>query len=358
MGLTVAVDHRVLRARSHDGATHQVNGRDIAAARPHLLRARALGDGQPLREVRLPQLRHLVVVAVNDAAERHAELVLFARHLDTVLDVRHLLAEGPDAGKAAGAFFHELGKGGPEQVDTRIGHAAEIAGLDRGAGDDEARAERAPVRGLAVAVIGHELRAGRAHVVLHILVEDRERARREVGHHVFADQPVAVGEALGVLVGRRVEQEAWVLRRPGREHDHARLLHLALLLAIVIFDPGHLGPFGIGEDAGDAAPGPHLGAGAGQVHHRSFPPTYPFLPLAACFTPVSYTHLDVYKRQGLARAAPLPRPSSAAQAASTGRAKAMRQKPAAAGPTSAKRTKMPEKPMQVAPVISLSLIHI
>ncbi|WP_293809868.1 hypothetical protein [uncultured Bosea sp.] len=30
----------------------------------------------------------------------------------------------------------------------------------------------------------------------------------------------------------------------------------------------------------------------------------------------------------------------------------MRQKPAAAGPTSARRTKMPEKPVQVAPVSS------
>ena len=34
-----------------------------------------------------------------------------------------------------------------------------------------------------------------------------------------------------MLVGRRVEQDARVLRRPGGEHDDARLLHLLLFLA-------------------------------------------------------------------------------------------------------------------------------
>ena len=45
--------------------------------------------------------------------------------------------------------------------------------------------------------------------------------------------------------------------------------------------------------------------------------------------------------------------SSAVQAARTGRANTMRQNPAAAGPTSASRTKMPEKPMNVAPASSV-----
>ena len=48
--------------------------------------------------------------------------------------------------------------------------------------------------------------------------------------HVFAQEAAGIGEPLGVLVGCGVEKKARVLRRPGREHDDARLLHLALFL--------------------------------------------------------------------------------------------------------------------------------
>src|SRR5262249_46307995 len=40
----------------------------------------------------------------------------------------------------------------------------------------------------------------------------------------------------------------------------ARLLHLALLLLVVVLDPGDLGTLRIGQNAGDAAPRPHLGS--------------------------------------------------------------------------------------------------
>ena len=58
---------------------------------------------------------------------------------------------------------------GPEQVETRISEAAQVARLQRGTGDDERAAERALVAGLAVAVVRHVLRAGGAHVVLDVL---------------------------------------------------------------------------------------------------------------------------------------------------------------------------------------------
>ena len=46
----------------------------------------------------------------------------------------------------------------------------------------------------------------------------------------------------------------------GREHDHARLLHLALSLLVIIFDAGDAGARGIGQHAGDVTKGPNLGA--------------------------------------------------------------------------------------------------
>src|SRR5262245_43422875 len=43
VGLAEAVDNRVGCARSHDGAAHQMDGRDIAAPGPHLLGTGRLG---------------------------------------------------------------------------------------------------------------------------------------------------------------------------------------------------------------------------------------------------------------------------------------------------------------------------
>ena len=41
-----------------------------------------------------------------------------------------------------------------------------------------------------------------------------------------------------MLVGRRVKQDARVLRSPGGEHHDARRLHLPLLLLVVVLDAG------------------------------------------------------------------------------------------------------------------------
>src|SRR5262252_583163 len=108
----------------------------------------------------------------------------------------------------ASGMLHEGGEIGPEQIEAGIGEAAEIARLERGARDNEGAAEGAFLAGLAVAVVGHELRAGGAHVVLDVLIEHRPRARAEMRHHVFPEQPARIGEPFGMLVGRGVEHQA------------------------------------------------------------------------------------------------------------------------------------------------------
>src|SRR5712671_4370478 len=62
--------------------------------------------------------------------------------------------------------LHERVQVGTEQVQPGIGEAPEVAGFQGGARDDKRAAERSLVAGLAVAVVGHVLRPGRAHVVL------------------------------------------------------------------------------------------------------------------------------------------------------------------------------------------------
>jgi hypothetical protein len=74
---------------------------------------------------------------VDDLRQRHAEFVLVARELDAVLDVRHFFPEGIDSGEPACRAFHERSKLGTEQVDARIGNAAEFVRLERGTSDDE-----------------------------------------------------------------------------------------------------------------------------------------------------------------------------------------------------------------------------
>ena len=66
-----------------------------------------------------------------------------------------------------------------------------------------------------------------------------------MGHHILAQEPARIGQALGVLVGRGVEHDARVLRRPGGQHHDARLLHLLLVLGIEVFDAGHLAAVGL-----------------------------------------------------------------------------------------------------------------
>ena len=63
-----------------------------------------------------------------------------------------------------------------------------------------------------------------------------------------------------MLVGRRVEHEARILSRPRGEHHDFRLLHLALLLLVVVFDAGDPGALLIGEHPSDGRARPHFGA--------------------------------------------------------------------------------------------------
>src|SRR6516164_1082843 len=68
-----------------------------------------------------------------------------------------------------------------------------------------------------------------------------------------------------MLVGRRVEQQPRVLRRPRGQHDDVRLLHLALLVTVVIFDTGDARALAVGQYPGDGAPWPHLGTDLPRV---------------------------------------------------------------------------------------------
>ena len=79
-----------------------------------------LGDLQALLEIGVPQRHRVLVVAVDDLAERHAEFVLVAHKLDAVLDVRQLLAEGADAGEAARGPLHEGGSSGPNRSSRAL----------------------------------------------------------------------------------------------------------------------------------------------------------------------------------------------------------------------------------------------
>ena len=88
---------------------------------PHLLGAGGLGGLLPLFEVGIPQRDRVLVEAVNEAAERHAELVLVARELDPVLNVWHALAEHADPGKATGSTFHVVMQVRAEQIKASIG---------------------------------------------------------------------------------------------------------------------------------------------------------------------------------------------------------------------------------------------
>ena len=78
-------------------------------------------------------------------------------------------------------------------------------------------------------------------------------------HQVPADESTRIGEPLRVFAGRRIEQDAGVLSRPGGEDDNGRGLELLLLLPIVVFDARHAIALGVGEDARDGAPRRYFG---------------------------------------------------------------------------------------------------
>ena len=64
-----------------------------------------------------------------------------------------------------------------------------------------------------------------------------------------------------MLVGRRVQEQARVLRAPGGQHHRIRGLNLLLVVAVVIFDPGDLLAEASVRTRVTVRRGPHLGAG-------------------------------------------------------------------------------------------------
>ena len=152
----------------------------------------ALAISKALVEIGVEQGHRVVVEAVGDLAERHAELVLVGRQLHAIVEHRHFLGEGADAGIAARGALHERGQVGAEQIDARIGDAAEGAIALRRAGNDEGRAERAfvLVRVLVVEIVGEILRRDRSHIGLQsTLVEHRRGGGSEVRRQIFAQKP-------------------------------------------------------------------------------------------------------------------------------------------------------------------------
>src|SRR5262245_61282710 len=112
-----------------------MNGRLITARRPELLCAGCFGDSEPFLEVRVPQRHRVLIKTVHDPRERHAELVLAVGELDTVFDVRHFLAERSETRDAALCTLHEISERLTEQVEPRVGEAAQIGGFKGSAGN-------------------------------------------------------------------------------------------------------------------------------------------------------------------------------------------------------------------------------
>src|SRR5262245_2686158 len=188
VGLAIAVDDGIARARSHDCATQEVLRRDPAAPRPDVPGAGALGDLHAFVEGSVPQAHRVLVEGVNDARERKAELVLFRGELDPVLAVRQFLADGGDTGEPARLALEEIVELLAEQVGTHIGDAAHIGRLLRRARVPEGAAECAFACRFGVAVVGHELIAERAEIVLQVFVEDGGHRRAGVDHLVGTGQ--------------------------------------------------------------------------------------------------------------------------------------------------------------------------
>src|SRR5262249_223202 len=97
------------------------------------------GNGEPFLEVRVPQRHGVLIKTMHDLGERHSELVLAIGKLDAVFDIWHLLTESSETRDAAFCTLHEIGERLAEQVEPRIGEAAQMGGFKRGAGDDTRR---------------------------------------------------------------------------------------------------------------------------------------------------------------------------------------------------------------------------
>src|SRR5216683_1090235 len=102
-----------------------MDGRWRRAALPYLLGVGGLGNLEALLEIGVPQRGIVVVIAVDDAAEWHVELVLFARQLQAVLDLGLLLPERIHARKILDGTLDERMQRLAEQFGPRVGETAE-----------------------------------------------------------------------------------------------------------------------------------------------------------------------------------------------------------------------------------------
>src|ERR1700722_13716839 len=97
MALAIAVDDGIASAGPHDGAAHQMAGRDRSTPRrPGFLGSARLGNLQSLFEVGVPQRQRIRTVTVDQLAEWHTELVLATRQFDTIFPLRLVFAKSLD----------------------------------------------------------------------------------------------------------------------------------------------------------------------------------------------------------------------------------------------------------------------
>ena len=90
--------------------------------------------------------------------------------------------------------LHEGGEIGAEQIAARI--ARNRWSCIAAPATMKELPKRIRLAGLGVAVVGHVLRADRAHVRRDVLVEQRPGAGDVVRHHELADELVLVGKAV------------------------------------------------------------------------------------------------------------------------------------------------------------------
>jgi hypothetical protein len=66
----------------------------------------ALAISSPSAKFAFPHRLRILIIGVDDPGERHAKLVFVADEFDTVLDIRQLFAERPDAAEPGLGPFH------------------------------------------------------------------------------------------------------------------------------------------------------------------------------------------------------------------------------------------------------------
>src|SRR5450631_2647863 len=115
VALAVAIDDRIASPRPHDGAAHQMAGRDRSTPRrPGFLGSARFGNLQSLFEIGIPQRQRILTVAMDQLSKRHAELVLGACQLNAVFHFRLVFAKGLDPRQIARCALHVIGEFWPE----------------------------------------------------------------------------------------------------------------------------------------------------------------------------------------------------------------------------------------------------